>query len=812
MSTPPSIARNLTPLISALGAVSLVAALVQLVLLVPLLGAARIENLLALALLAVAVGAKRLRGFPLGFAAAFMALLYGGAGAGIVAASLNSFGSYLHHPLRKRMSMVLRTAVEATVAGVVILVLRGDRWNQAPGAMDLRGIGAALAGTLALYAIHVVSELFFRLQDPTRSLQTRLLRPLGSYLSGAFASSLVLLILRSDAPLRLLLFLAPVAYLTYLTYEIHQSRTREEREHSEKLQNSETQLADLYLSTIKSLALAIDAKDQYTHQHILRVQRYSVAVGAKMGLSGNEMEGLSTGALLHDIGKLGVPEYVLLKPGRLTPDEFEKIKKHPEIGAAILDPVEFPWPVLPVVKYHHEKWNGTGYPEGLKGENIPLTARILAVADVYDALTSTRSYRNAWPHERALKLIKEEAGTHFDPVVAEAFLAVINHVVEEMAQEGTGPLAPHGENKVFISKADEAARDIHKASSELWALYEVAQTLSASIGTSETLDILARKLEAILPGTACLFLMRRENTPDILEVRAAVGINRDLLINAYTAGPRSLTLQTVKSRETYLGEYDHDDLLVGGSSTNPWLPLNSAIIVPIVHQGEALGSINLYHQQAGAFRPHDQQLLEMIAERAALALYNGMLYDRTRSDAFTDPLTQLYNLRFFTQYLEKQCRERTPSQAFALLCLDLDNFKPVNDIFGHQRGDQVLKDLAEVLKIGVGPRDIIARYSGDEFLIFLDGADPAKARAIADRLVRLIDAYDPGLNHVRLGALRLGASVGFSCFPPDGTDCNTLISTADLHMYRDKTDRKLGTLVKVEEKPAVKRTPTRKAA
>ena len=135
-----------------------------------------------------------------------------------------------------------------------------------------------------------------------------------------------------------------------------------------------------------------------------------------MGLDGDELEGLNTGALLHDIGKLGVPEYVLLKPGRLTDEEFAKIKKHPEIGAAILDPVEFPWPVLPVVKYHHEKWDGTGYPEGLEGEDIPLTARILAVADVYDALTSNRSYRNAWTHERALDVIQRRTpGTHFDP-------------------------------------------------------------------------------------------------------------------------------------------------------------------------------------------------------------------------------------------------------------------------------------------------------------------------------------------------------------------------------------------------------------
>src|SRR5205085_386431 len=154
-----------------------------------------------------------------------------------------------------------------------------------------------------------------------------------------------------------------------------------------------------------------------------------------------------------------------------TEEEFDKIKKHPEIGAAILDPVEFPWPVLPAVKYHHEKWDGSGYPEGLKGEEIPLQARILAVADVYDALTSTRSYRNAWSHERALAVIKKDIGSHFDPVVAAAFLEIIEGVLQEMAAEGHGPLLECStNNKAMTSKSAQAARDIQRASSELWAL------------------------------------------------------------------------------------------------------------------------------------------------------------------------------------------------------------------------------------------------------------------------------------------------------------------------------------------------------
>jgi putative nucleotidyltransferase with HDIG domain len=222
----------------------------------------------------------------------------------------------------------------------------------------------------------------------------------------------------------------PLLYPLYKNHSLEVGQAVEKQKHSDHL-------AELYLSTIKSLALAVDAKDQYTHQHILRVQRYAVAIAKRMGLADDELEGVNTGALLHDIGKIGVPDAVLLKPGRLTDEEFDLIKQHPSMGAQILGPVEFPWPVLPVVKYHHEKWDGTGYPEGLKGEAIPLTARILAVADVYDALTSNRSYRSAWSHEKARAEIERCAGSHFDPQVVDAFLQIIDTVQAEMAAENT---------------------------------------------------------------------------------------------------------------------------------------------------------------------------------------------------------------------------------------------------------------------------------------------------------------------------------------------------------------------------------------
>ena len=293
-------------------------------------------------------------------------------------------------------------------------------------------------------------------------------------------------------------------------------------------------------------------------------------------------------------------------------------------------------------------------------------------------------------------------------------------------------------------------------------------------------------------------------------------------------------MEVAKTRETYVGIYDPSDLMLATSNTANWVPLNSALIVPIVHQGEILGTINLYHAEPDAFGTHDQHLLETISERAALALYNGLLFDRTHSDAVTDPLTGLFNIRYLTRYVDERCahvnsdRSRLTmggrlgehvlddsvflrhSDRFALLCLDLDSFKPINDNFGHQKGDQVLCDLSRIFKETVRTDDIVARYGGDEFLVVLQNvvaryggdeflivlqdAGREEANELAERLQEAVEKYDPSLVHPQLGSLRLGVSVGFACYPTDGEDCASLLSAADTNMYGDKTLRKLGRL------------------
>lgn len=194
-------------------------------------------------------------------------------------------------------------------------------------------------------------------------------------------------------------------------------------------------LKELFYKTIKSIASALDAKDTYTHGHSHRVTLYSLILGKELDLDEKMLEEIETAGLLHDIGKIGIPQSILCKPGKLTPEEFDIMKSHPEQGEKMLMEIKRLSIISDWLKTHHEKWDGTGYPSGLKGEDIPLTARIIALADTYDAMTSTRSYRQALTHEEAIAEIERCSGSQFDPVLAKKFIEVQDKIREAKENE-----------------------------------------------------------------------------------------------------------------------------------------------------------------------------------------------------------------------------------------------------------------------------------------------------------------------------------------------------------------------------------------
>src|SRR5581483_6058687 len=284
------------------------------------------------------------------------------------------------------------------------------------------------------------------------------------------------------------------------------------------------------LRTIEALALAIEAKDHTTHDHLQRVRVYATEVAKKLKVSDAEMEALHAAALLHDIGKLAVPEHIISKPGRLSPEEFEKMKIHPVVGAEILERVRFPYPVVPIVRAHHERWDGSGYPFGLRGDEIPIGARILSAVDYLDALASDRQYRRALPLEEVMRRLAEESGRAFDPKVV-SILQKRYRDLEKIVQAQFTPgeeLKPSTEIKVERGSAPDAGFEditnkdapgqeatflssIAAARQEAQTLFELSQDLGASLSLGETLSVFSVKLRRLVPYDAIAIYVRRGN-------------------------------------------------------------------------------------------------------------------------------------------------------------------------------------------------------------------------------------------------------------------------------------------------------------
>ena len=239
------------------------------------------------------------------------------------------------------------------------------------------------------------------------------------------------------------LLLIPMVYTVYRAYCAQMAIVRAREQHIREVEA-------LHMRTIEGLSMAIEAKDEGTHDHLMRVRVYVAELGRIMGLDSSLMQALHTAAFLHDIGKLAVPEHIINKPGKLTPEEFEKMKIHPVVGADILARVKFPYPVVPIVRSHHEAWDGSGYPDGLKGEDIPIGARILTVVDCFDALASDRPYRRAMPIDDAMALVKSKAGIQFDPEIV-SLLEERYPELEKLARQQTSEMEPLKTN-IFVER------------------------------------------------------------------------------------------------------------------------------------------------------------------------------------------------------------------------------------------------------------------------------------------------------------------------------------------------------------------------
>src|SRR4051794_2569794 len=295
-------------------------------------------------------------------------------------------------------------------------------------------LGALLAFTIAYYSLNTWLITFAialeRRASPVKIWRANFVWIALNYFGGASVAALLVSYTR-DLDYTFLVVIVPLLAVLYFTFSTSMGRVEDSNRHL-------IQLNTLYMSTIETLAMAIDAKDQITHGHIRRVQIYAVGLAKSMGVTSEEqIRAIEAAALLHDMGKLAVPEYILNKPGPLTPAEFEKMKLHASVGADILSAIEFPYPVVPIVRHHHENWDGTGYPDKIGGSDIPIGARILSVVDCFDALTSDRPYRPRLSDKDALRILHERRGSMYDPLIVDTFTKVYASIAPAAAVEST---------------------------------------------------------------------------------------------------------------------------------------------------------------------------------------------------------------------------------------------------------------------------------------------------------------------------------------------------------------------------------------
>jgi putative nucleotidyltransferase with HDIG domain len=449
-----------------------------------------------------------------------------------------------------------------------------------------------------------------------------------NYLVGA-AAAWVVAVAERLAGWQAGLLLMPIFYVVYRSHSLYVGRLEEAKKRAEDQRAHAEEVAALHRRTIETLAIAIEAKDQTTHDHLARVETYAVGVAIDLGFSETELEALRAAALLHDIGKIAVPEYIISKPGKLTPEEFERMKTHTVVGAELVERIRFPYSVAPMVRGHHEKWNGAGYPDGLKGEDIPIGARILAAVDTLDALASDRQYRRALPLDQAIQVILTESGKSFDPRVVEV-LARRYVELEAMAsgtirmrrlstdvkiERGDAPAAGFES-----SAAETAGRDlanIHRSLAEAEECGRAMTKLGAALAQTSDRESWFRKLRGGLAVSIpydALAVYRRQGEflfPEFTDGRAFL----DYLSVQIPVGQGLSGWVAENGKAIVNGNPAVEPGYVREPSKHP--DLASALAVPLINERGIVGVLSLYRRNSDAFSKDELAALNSIA--AALA-------------------------------------------------------------------------------------------------------------------------------------------------------------------------------------------------
>jgi len=544
-----------------------------------------------------------------------------------------------------------------------------------------------------------------------------------NYFSGA-SVALLLVAYTNNVDVRFIGVIVPLLFVLYLTFKTTMGRVEDATSHVQQLNR-------LYLSTIETLAMAIDAKDQITHGHIRRVQQYAVRLASELGVTDERLlKAIEAAALLHDMGKLAVPEHILNKPGKLTAAEFEKMKMHATVGADILAAIDFPYPVVPIVRHHHENWDGSGYPAGLKGTDIPVGARILSVVDCFDALISDRPYRPRLSDDAALAILIERRGSMYDPWVVDTFIRVHRQIAPNVVtreHEKTVLDEIASTSQPVPSTSNDRGAQISASNAEMLMLFELARALGGESSIATSGDIVASHLRQFLPSTICVFF-KYDPKHDELVAAHASGDAAFVLNGARIGLGERLSGWVAANRQTILNSDPALDLSEELRNSLP--TLRSCISSPLLAGDELVGVLTLYSSQVGVFGEEHQRIIEVVGRQVGPLFKKAMLSD----DATTGPFTAPPNT---DQWLSAPARDFASfglRNRFTLLFIRVVDLAELSRLGGRVFADEIMRHVARQTTGALRLADVLCRCDPDGFVAFLDDADSEMGEAVARRI------------------------------------------------------------------------------
>jgi putative nucleotidyltransferase with HDIG domain len=417
-----------------------------------------------------------------------------------------------------------------------------------------------------------------------------------TYFGGIFGAMLLMLLTRFST-LDSLILIMPLPVILYVTFRHVIGRATDQIDHLAKVNR-------VYVGAIEALAHAVDVKDEVTHDHTRRVQDRAVKLARAIGVEDEEeIQAIKAASLLHDVGKLAIPEHILNKPGRLTPAEYEIMKRHAPIGAEILSVAGFPFAIAPIVRHHHENWDGSGYPDGVAGERIPIGSRILAVVDCFDALTSDRPYRARMEDSEALQIIGDRRGTMYDPRVVDAFFALQG---TSMAVDAAPSVANRSPSALLtpLRRGEEPQNDL-----DLQAFFELGRAVGSPTSMCELGEIVWIHFKKCLPASAFV-LYAYDHTDDSIVAVYETGSEDGLLRSTRIPLGHRLSGWVAATGQTAVNSDARLDL---DEAARDRSPLRSALAVALTSNGRSAGVLSFYACEANAFDDTHRQLVQAAA-------------------------------------------------------------------------------------------------------------------------------------------------------------------------------------------------------